>query len=363
MYILQSVFFVTILSAIYAASFSGAMNTITKQLAIFLFPLLLTVNPLDLEKYRRNLLMGFAMGCTATVCYLYLDAMRVIRYENLSWKALFSLAFVNHNFSLPIDIHATYLSLLLVVALVYLIKRITLFPVKAYSPLSIICSLVLMAGLIQLSSKSVMIALMVIFNIAFPFCLADQKLKYRFLLSSLLVSAFLLFFIFRMGVFHERYLVDFKNDLFRSNEKSKEDWRRERWGASVELIKRSPIIGNGSGSEIPLLKEVYFERQMYSSYLKSLNAHNQFLSFLINSGIIGLLVYLGTLFWGFWKAIKRRDLMLLSFMILVTAVSFSEDLLDVNKGIFFYAFFFSFFILSKRKRLPDISAEAGNPEG
>ena len=55
-------------------------------------------------------------------------------------------------------------------------------------------------------------------------------------------------------------------------------------------------------------------------------------------------------------------MMLLSFMVLVTVVSFSEDLLDVNKGIFFYAFFFSFFILSKKKKLSDICLEAGNQE-
>jgi hypothetical protein len=33
-------------------------------------------------------------------------------------------------------------------------------------------------------------------------------------------------------------------------------------------------------------------------------------------------------------------------MLLVAIVSFSENLLDVDKGIFFYAFFFSFFVFS-----------------
>ena len=82
---------------------------------------------------------------------------------------------------------------------------------------------------------------------------------------------------------------------------------------------------------------------MYGPYLLSLNAHNQYISFMINSGVIGLMIYLGTLGWGYWKSIKNRDILFFSFIVLVTIVSFSEDLLDVNKGIFFYAFFFPFF--------------------
>jgi O-antigen ligase len=85
---------------------------------------------------------------------------------------------------------------------------------------------------------------------------------------------------------------------------------------------------------------------MYGPYLASLNAHNQYLSFTINSGVIGLVIYLTTIGWGFWQSIKKKDIILLSFLTLVTVVSFSEDLLDVNKGIFIYAFFFPFLIMS-----------------
>lgn len=348
-FILQSIFFVTVVCASYAISFAGAMNEVAKQLAIFLFPLLLSINALDLVKYRSRLLMGFSLGCTITVLYLYFDAIRVIRYEGYSWKALFTPAFVNHNFSLPIEMHATYLSMFLLIALVFVVKKIVSGPVKKYRKFLIICALILAAGLVQLSSKSVLIAAMIIFNIIFPWILEEPTLQKKFLLVSIPVSVLLLLLILSVGVFRERYFVDLKKDIFKNNETQKENWRRDKWIVSVDLIKRSPVIGEGSGAEIPLLKEIYFERKMYSSYLNSMNAHNQYLSFMINSGVIGLLVYLGTLCWGFWKAIKRKDLMLLSCMLLLSVVSFSEDILDVNKGIFFYAFFFSFFILSKRK--------------
>jgi O-antigen ligase len=125
--------------------------------------------------------------------------------------------------------------------------------------------------------------------------------------------------------------------------------RFDRWNIALDLIKRAPFIGTGSGSEVPLLRESYFEQKMYGPYLFSLNAHNQYLSFLINSGITGLMIYLVTLSWGLWQSIKNRDVLLFSFIVLIAVISFSEDLLDVNKGIFFYAFFFSFLTKSVRK--------------
>src|ERR1700676_1849682 len=45
--ILQSVFFVSIISAIYAPSITDSFNVISKQLAIFLFPALFSVTGLD----------------------------------------------------------------------------------------------------------------------------------------------------------------------------------------------------------------------------------------------------------------------------------------------------------------------------
>jgi len=58
------------------------------------------------------------------------------------------------------------------------------------------------------------------------------------------------------------------------------------------------------------------------------------------------LIYLSTLGFGFKIAVRQKDLLFFTFMVLIAIVSFSENLLDVDKGIIFYAFFFSFFVFS-----------------
>ena len=74
---------------------------------------------------------------------------------------------------------------------------------------------------------------------------------------------------------------------------------------------------------------------------------------------MGLLIYLATLIAGFRMALKRKDLLFFTFMLLITIVSASENVLDVDKGIIFYAFFFSFLcFLQKIRHLAELRKDA-----
>ncbi len=161
------------------------------------------------------------------------------------------------------------------------------------------------------------------------------------------VSVLIITGIFTLGSLRTRYVTDFKYDLSLTSTNETFDSRLDRWNTAAELIKQSPVIGHGAGSELSLMHERFFIKKYYNSYLNNLNAHNEFLSFLLKSGVIGLLIYLGTLAFGFKQALKRKDLLFFTFMMLIAFVSFSENLLDVDKGILFYAFFFSFFMFSQ----------------
>jgi O-antigen ligase len=346
----QLIFFVTIISATYSPSISNSLNSISKQLAIFLFPILFTITSLDLASYRSRLMQALVISCTLTVIYLYYDALHSIIYYKLPLKEILSLAFVNQNFSEPLDMHPTYLSMLIVLSIVFSLQQILSKSNKIIYYFA--SSLILFAGLIQLGSKSAFFALLAIIVFGFPRFLVKRENRFKFMLSSMLASVLFVISILSLDAFRNRFVITLKNDLIGTKGIVNMNGRFDRWGIAIDLIKESPIIGTGSGSEIPLLKESYFRQKMYGPYLFSLNAHNQYLSFMINSGIAGLLIYLATLSWGFWQSLRNQDILLFSFIILVTIVSFSEDLLDVNKGIFFYAFFFSFFIRSISKPVP-----------
>ncbi len=344
--ILTSVFIVTLLSTIYTINPTVAYQEWGKQITLLLFPLLFCINPLDVKKYRPNLLLALALICTLTITYLYYDALATIGHYHLPMSLLFSSYFTNHNFSQPIAIHATFFSMQVALALIYMLTLLLKKQSIGKTLFYLCCCLILSGGVIQLGAKSVVFAFIVAVNIAIPFFLLTGAKQTQFLLASAFITILLTAAVLGSGAFRDRYVKGFKEDLSTTVTGRTDDTRLARWKVSLGLIGKKPIIGYGAGSEIGLLQEDFFNRKLYNSYLNRLNTHSEYLSFLIKSGIIGLLIYVATLTWGFVVSLKRKDILFFTFLLVVTFVSASENLLDVDKGIIFYAFFFSFFTFS-----------------
>jgi len=347
---LQAVFLVLLAGTAYAPSIRTAIDDCSRQVSIFVFPLLLGITTLDLRRYRQRLLSVFAAGVTFTILWLFYNAVVLARAEGLPVSGLFSAAFTNQNFSRPIDIHATYLSIYVSVAFIHFLFLLFTQKEKWRRVLCAVCCLVLLGGLLQLASRSVCIATGILVNLAFPWLALKGKMRLYFISASLLVSATLFIIINRTEAFHERYVRDFAEEMGTGRSTSvDEEPRVARWEVAMELVKKRPVLGYGTGSEIPLLRDAYYRNKLFTSYLNSLNAHNEYLSLLIQTGLAGLLVYIAALFYLFRQSLARRDIVFFTCVFLVAIVSVSENILDVNKGIFFYAFFPSFLLFADAK--------------
>jgi len=218
----------------------------------------------------------------------------------------------------------------------------------------LLCIFILLAGLVQLASKSVLISAIFI-AIAFPFLLLKGIRRVNLISGLAVMAIFITFLIININSFRDRYVAQFKEDLVQTaiNNEIIEP-RIVRWRLALQLIEQSPLYGHGSGSEKRLLNDAYFKHKLYISYLHELNAHNQYLSIALKTGAWGLFIFLITLFITFLAAFYNRDILFASFWAIICIVSFSENILDVNKGIFFYAFFLTLFMYSGKpfERLP-----------
>lgn len=342
--LLYSVFFIGVVGLLWSADKTQGMKDLQRQLALLLFPIALSATGLNLDRYKKNLLLGFGACSTIVILYLYIDAVRIILYYNLPLKTLFSPSFINHNFSDPIDIHATYMAMYIALSMAAFLYYASIEKKYSTRLLYAICIGIMLAGLVQLASRSVFIA-MAVFAVIFPVFLVDREKKIRWIIGVVGLAVIALLSVTRIDAFQKRYVATLKEDLnLGSVNRVQPESRAYRWDQALQLSYASPVIGYGSGSEKRILKERYFEKKLYRSYLQQLNAHNQYISFLLKTGIIGLLVFLAVLYMGVAAAWRRRDAIFCCFMLLITIVSISENILDVNKGIFFYAFFFSFFL-------------------
>lgn len=341
------IFFMLFLSITYSFDKKEGFDISGRQSALLIMPILLSLTNLHIAKYKLMLLQVFAITCTVVVLYLYADALYTIIYFHLPVSSLFTTAFTNHNFSLPVELHATYLSMYVVLsAMVFLFLLIQPVSKKKQLFLST-CIIILLAGLIQLTSRAAVIALLLTTVAGFAFFLLEGKRKWLATGITLAVSVTAVLFVIQNDAFKQRYISELKNDI--ANQPVSDEMlepRIVRWQLALGLVKQAPIFGHGNGAEKKLLKEKYFEHRLYISFIRNFNAHSQYLSFLIRCGAAGLLVFLTVLGFAFRKAFKKKDFLFFSFLVLIAVVSVSENILDVNKGVFFYSFFLSFFLIS-----------------
>ena len=340
-----------LISVLYSQDKANALKELGRLLPILIFPLLFAFTALDFRKYKLQLLLFFSMVCSFTIVYLFFESFRIIIKNDLPLNILFSSAFINHKFSAPVGIHATYLSmyaaLSLACCLYFFVSNFTFFQKVFYG----IMIFMLAAGLILLSSRAVIIALCFILTV-FPFLVLKEKKRIKY--SLIVASVLLLSFIGTMQIdsLRNRFTSDLGQEFAEPSETGIIlEPRVARWKCAAELIKKSPVIGYGSGSEKKLLKEKYFEKKLYISYLNSFDAHNQYLSYLLKTGIFGLGIFIFVLISGFKAALHQKDIFFTAFLVLVTVVSVSENMLDVNKGIFFFSFFFSLFFVRPQTTL------------
>ncbi len=344
--LLSSVFFLTLLSLLYSGNRPEGLKELSMQITILLLPLVFSFNPLDLGKYRDNLLLVFMLACTGIIIYLFLHALVTIRYYHQSLSLLFEPAFLNHNFSLPVGMHATYLAMQVAVALVYALYLLIKASTNRQRLFYLACCGILAAGIVQLSSRAVFIALFLVINLAVPYFLLSGNRRLRFMLVVIPLCLLVIAGIYTASAFRERYVTALEKDLRKGNPGELTDPRMARWDIAVKIGAQSPVIGYGAGSEVALLREGYFQHKFYRSYLTNLNAHNQFISFFIKFGAVGLLIFVCTLVYGFRVSFRHKDLLLFAFLSITTAVCLSENIMDRDKGIFYYAAFFSLLIFS-----------------
>lgn len=362
--VLISLYLLNLVSILYSADKQEGSNLAVRQLGILLFPVLFALSHFNFAKYRMQLICMFGFSCVITVIYLYFDALRTILIFKLPVSSLFTADFMNHNFSLPVGIHATYLSMYIAFSIVAFLFILLKTPSVQQKWIYIVACFILLTGLIQLSSRAAFIAFLIVVNLAFPYLLFHGRKRVQLFVTTSFISAAVLFLIYNVDSFKTRYVSELKTDLTEDVKLIENtEPRVARWEAILELVKQSPFIGYGSGSETRLLKEKYFNKGLYISYINEFNTHNQYLAVLLKTGIIGLLLFLFILCFGYANALQGKDLLFLGFMILITVVSFSENVLDLNKGIFFYGFFFSFLLIQHKTTIPGNSQLVGKKTG
>jgi len=342
-WIFQLVYFLGVIGYFYSYDHSAASFLLERQLAIILLPLVIPL-AVSVNEQRTRLLLSFlAAGCVVALLFLFAKMCYFIsgHLKSAVTEAILSGAFFNHQFSRPLGIHAGYLSLYVSMSVFYMVDEI-LSGESGGRLFRILLLIVLLAGLIFLASRNTIIATVLILVFIYPLYKLKKRRTYMLIAVSSLALVFLV--VQKVPYLKGRFFVDLvydikpiQNETF-INFNSAEP-RFERWKAAAMLVGKSPLVGYGTGDEIGMLKYAYIRNGLYISYLMDFNAHNQYLSYLIKNGWPGLLIFLAAFAYYVFLALARRDFFYVGFLALLMIGFYTENILDANKGIFFFAFF------------------------
>tara|TARA_B100001287_G_scaffold6636_1_gene5109 strand:+ start:34967 stop:36478 length:1512 start_codon:yes stop_codon:yes gene_type:complete len=124
------------------------------------------------------------------------------------------------------------------------------------------------------------------------------------------------------------------------------------WKIGVEIFKKSPLIGFGTGNSKLLFKEFYNTNETILTKKNQRNAHNQFLTQLINLGLIGFFFWVLILSVPSLKLLNFKDPLFLSFICLMFVAFISDDMLERQAGVtIFSAFFYMLVFLKEEEKV------------
>ncbi len=124
--------------------------------------------------------------------------------------------------------------------------------------------------------------------------------------------------------------------------------RFEYWKTGYKILSRKFLFGVGTGD---IQDEFNLEYQLNESRLSVKNrhrTHNQFVTFAIAFGIIGLLIVLFAIFYPVFK-LWNKDFAFMIFFVIMLLSFLNEDTLETQTGVTLFSFFYMIFIFGKNK--------------
>ena len=125
--------------------------------------------------------------------------------------------------------------------------------------------------------------------------------------------------------------------------------RFEYWKVASNIIKNNLLIGVGTGDVQDSFDEYYIKMKSKLDPKWRLHSHNQYLSIAVAFGLVGLLWFLLTLLYPMIKLNMTFDYLYITFFIIALISFFTEDTLETQAGVTFYAFLNSFFLFCRKK--------------
>jgi O-antigen ligase len=323
---------------LYADSFDSGIERIIKRVAFILFPAVLFFPG---EKIKRNI--GFILKLYSIFIFIYLiysfinSFINSFHFEEGRWvfRTYHELYTYESYFTgerLSGIVHPTYLSMYVLIAMIITLD-IYFNRESRRRMIWLSISILFFAVILLLSSRAGIIAALIILPI-FLYSKLFAKIPLWLMVS--IIGAFIAVFAF--SVFTNTRLKSTVEDISKENinEILNKDVRLLIWRSAFGVIKHNPIIGSGTGDASDELKKEFTGRGYTEGYYNDLNAHNQFLEIFLENGLIGLILFIGLIWYILHIANYHQNYLLQFFLVITIIFFFFESMLNRLSGVMFF---------------------------
>ncbi len=124
--------------------------------------------------------------------------------------------------------------------------------------------------------------------------------------------------------------------------------RFEFWKTAVYIISKHPLIGVGTGDVQKAFDVAYDETDSKLDKGNRFKSHNQYLSLAVTFGICGGIYFIFSLFFPI-LSLKKPSFLYSSFLLIALLSMLTEDTLETQAGVTFFAFLNVFFFTQNSK--------------
>lgn len=344
LWMLPMLYLLYVVGLLWTSNFKYAGLDLQIKMTFLLLPFVIGTLNFSREQIKK-VLYGFVGGTFIASVFLLWKANVMYGETNDA------LSFFYASLTSPL-MHPTYFGMYVNLAILILLAQVENLNLdRKYVALKLgLIFFILIAILIEARTAQAATLITVVGMIGF------SVVKKKYSVPSIILLLFLTFF----SVGAHRYLTNNNNRYalvvsametkIQTDQKKQYDsttGRFEIWKLAGGLIRENIFLGTGTGDVRDELVKTYYANDFEYGYAKKLNAHNQFLQIWATVGIIGLVLFLLALLLPLLKFNTYPQLIFPAFLVLIALNAMTESTLEVQRGVLFFAFFYSLLVVGK----------------
>lgn len=340
--IFTSMYWMQVFGLFFTSNLDVGFFQLEKKLPLLAFPILFLASPWQ-QSWSRWIWVAFFSGVTIAIIICQIDMLVIIEKGGGPYSDFFTdRIFHNSFFTEIIKLHPAYLSffIILLLARVFTIyKNLTTRQkvfILIWSVYMIFLLLIILMARAGIVAFGVVLFILIVFN-------AILERKKAVIIPAVITMAVFLLAIQKLPGLKQRVtepLVGFEQAVKSPDDGNSSYTHIKSWYCAFQSWKQGNMVfGEGTGDEKDVLTECYSENGWMIMTAIRYDSHNEYLSTLVKHGIIGLIMLLTMFLYPLKTIIEKRDMLYLSFLVIMYVACLSESMLRGQNSLVFYAFF------------------------